>query len=182
MSTLKWTLAVPHHLMILFCSVPFRLRVLVYLMPTFDRAGCPGPTRLSWPELHFLVHHCVSHANFSYNTLNCMADDYKVMLVFFHKLLDILYAKYALPPIHMQAKAFLMLTAVQIETIEHRASNVMCSIICRNLYCTQHPQTRSIPTPSTTHIYTYTFVTTSKKRPKTSYRKNILPKSAKEVM
>jgi len=33
----------------------------------------------------------------------------------------------------------------------------------RNLYYAQHPKTRSIPIPSTTHIYTYTFVTISQK-------------------
>ena len=79
----------------------------------------------------------------------------------------------------MQAKAFLMLTGVQIETIDNRARNVMCSIICRNLYYTQHPQTHSIPTPSTTHIFTYTFVTTSKKTPQNKLQKSTLPKSAK---
>ena len=42
-----------------------------------------------------------------------------------------------------------------------------------------HPQTSSILTPSTTHVYTYTFDTTSQKCPKTSYRKSTLPKSAK---
>ncbi len=49
----------------------------------------------------------------------------------------------------------------------------------RNLYYT-HPQTHSIPIPSTAHIYTHThLLPLPKKTPKTSYRKSTLPKSAK---
>jgi len=60
-------------------------------------------------------------------------------------------------PMHMRAKAFLMLTGVPI----------------------QHAPSSNKFLSNTMHIYTYTVVTTSQKCPKTSYRKSTLPKSAK---
>ena len=49
----------------------------------------------------------------------------------------------------------------------------------RNLYHTQHPQTHSIPTPSTTHNYTNTFITTSQKMPQNKLQKKHFAKKCK---
>ena len=68
------------------------------------------------------------------------------------------------PPMHMQTKAFLVLTGVQIETY------TTC-IILKHIPFQHHP--------CTTHIYTNTFVTTSQKTPQNKLQKKHFAKSAK---